>query len=85
MAVSSDTTHRRFAASKQCIMAGNQTGKEHLPWMRGKATCPPRGGGRDHKETIKRLILLQLGRVESAKTLDEVKKITQDLAGAFQD
>lgn len=36
-------------------------------------------------ETIKRLILLQLGRVESAKTLDEVKKITQDLAGAFQD
>lgn len=42
-------------------------------------------GGRDHKETIKRLILLQLGRVESAKTLDEVKKITQDLAGAFQD
>lgn len=48
MAVSSDTTHRRFAASKQCIMAGNQTGKEHLPWMRGKATWP--GGGRDHKE-----------------------------------
>ena len=60
-------------------MAGNRTGKEHLPWMRGKATWP---GG---VETIKRLILLQLGRVESAKTLDEVKKITQDLAGAFQD
>ena len=50
-----------------------------------ESDMPPPGGGRDHKETIKRLILLQLGRVESAKTLDEVKKITQDLAGAFQD
>lgn len=35
-------------------------------------------------ETIKRLILLQLGRVENAKTLDEAKKITQELVGVLQ-
>ncbi len=36
-------------------------------------------------ETMKKLILLQLGRVESAETLDEAKKLTQELIETLQD